>query len=542
MNEENMMQTTHTKQSIVFWRRCLCLIVFWCVAMTGNALAQVPETMSFTGYLTDNDTGLPVDGEMDITFALYDVPEGGDALWSNTKEDVRVADGVYTVRLGSEKPIRLREPNQYYLGVQHEGDSEEMRNRIMLTSVLSALTVKGMALLSDNTFVGPSAGRINRGQNNTFIGVRAGNDNTQGDGNTFIGYTAGDRNSYGVNNTFIGARAGLQNTQADCNTVVGSNAGYGMKSGGYNTFVGAQAGNGQTGGDDSDGSSTGRYNTFVGFQAGSDYAEGSYNTFVGAEAGQETTEGSYNTFLGAEAGRQDKSSGYNTFVGAEAGEEGPGSHNTLVGAKAGRQSRRGGNNVFVGAYAGANTRASSTLDEYVVNNTFVGYRAGQKTVTERNTFVGVEAGTNNTTGEDNIFIGAYAGENNTTGSGNIYIGTDRDMLSLSPDVSNRLVIGSLISGDFDRDYVKVHGIIEVQEDFFLSSDRVQASTGRPIPSHCDSPDEAGRMVHIIGDKGSGSYLQPVRGAYGRPRHRWTSDAGGLYICLGASGWGRVGPE
>ncbi|MEO1655696.1 MAG: tail fiber domain-containing protein, partial [Bacteroidota bacterium] len=64
----------------------------------------------------------------------------------------------------------------------------------------------------------------------TFIGYRAGEENTTGSSNTSIGYLAGDNNRTGINNTYLGARAGQNN-----------------QSGSFNVFLGNQAGTSETG-------------------------------------------------------------------------------------------------------------------------------------------------------------------------------------------------------------------------------------------------------------------------------------------------------
>ncbi len=45
--------------------------------MPGLALAQAPQLMPLQGYLTD-DAGEPVDGDVEMIFAIYDMAEGGE--------------------------------------------------------------------------------------------------------------------------------------------------------------------------------------------------------------------------------------------------------------------------------------------------------------------------------------------------------------------------------------------------------------------------------------------------------------------------------
>ena len=69
-----------------------------------SALAQVPITTSYQGYLENG--GAPVnDPAATLTFRLYNVASGGTALWTETKTNVAIADGVFAVALGTQTPL-----------------------------------------------------------------------------------------------------------------------------------------------------------------------------------------------------------------------------------------------------------------------------------------------------------------------------------------------------------------------------------------------------------------------------------------------------
>ena len=91
-----------------------------------------------------------------------------------------------------------------------------------------------------NTFVGISAGAINTGQSNAFLGTSAGSSNNFGSQNTFIGYLSGASNNDGNNNTFVGANSNL-NTTGSNNTFIGISAGVSNATGSNNTALGAGA-------------------------------------------------------------------------------------------------------------------------------------------------------------------------------------------------------------------------------------------------------------------------------------------------------------
>ncbi len=74
-------------------------------AGTVHALPPTGTTQPYSGRLSD-DAGRPVaDGAYDFAFALYDAPEGGNLLWSETQTGVAVWDGSFTAWLGSVSPL-----------------------------------------------------------------------------------------------------------------------------------------------------------------------------------------------------------------------------------------------------------------------------------------------------------------------------------------------------------------------------------------------------------------------------------------------------
>ncbi|MFC1572905.1 hypothetical protein ACFL6M_04825 [Candidatus Eisenbacteria bacterium] len=151
------------------------------------------------------------------------------------------------------------------------------------------------------TYLGYSAGTLNQGYGNTFLGAFAGSENVSGLSNVFIGMNAGSNNSSGSNNIYIGRGTGGSNTGGSTNTFVGHNAGFGS-----------------TGGD----------NLFLGYSAGSSSGAGYLNTYVGNSAGQSNT-GDNNTFLGGEAGRYSTGS-RSVFLGYGAGRDVDGSDKLVV--------------------------------------------------------------------------------------------------------------------------------------------------------------------------------------------------------------------
>jgi hypothetical protein len=261
--------------------------------LTGTGYAQVPKKINYQGFLEDS-MGIPVDGEIRMTFAIYDTATGGDSLWSETRT-VEVDNGRYSVILGEIEPIVLKKAKPYWLGITIETKpgSKELTSRVEITSVMYALFADKANRATRATRADTVTDFSTDDDENTFAGKEAGEANTDGFGNTFIGMDAGRANTTGFGNTFIGRGAGFTNTDKWCHTFVGYGAGYHNDEGVYNTFIGETAGYENT---------DGHWNTFVGVSAGRSNDTGEANTFIGMGAGSNNVIGSHNVFLGYTAG------------------------------------------------------------------------------------------------------------------------------------------------------------------------------------------------------------------------------------------------
>jgi len=94
-------------------------------------MAAAPGLINHQGYLTD-DGGVPVDGDREMWFLIYDQEIGGTAVWSEGPMTVPVTDGVFQVLLGQTNPItpfHLAGPR--WLEVIVGGEYMEPRERIV---------------------------------------------------------------------------------------------------------------------------------------------------------------------------------------------------------------------------------------------------------------------------------------------------------------------------------------------------------------------------------------------------------------------------
>lgn len=172
------------------WRALLGIGLI-CVSLAGPvARAGVPSTIAFQGYLTDS-VGEPVNGAVDLVFALYDAPTGGTSLWTESRTAVSVAEGVFQVALGSVTPFPTTAFDEAprHLGIRVEGEPEmprtelraapfalEAREAGTVTDGIS-LTEDGVVTLDTNT--APAAGMQLRWHNQlnaadlVFLGASA---------------------------------------------------------------------------------------------------------------------------------------------------------------------------------------------------------------------------------------------------------------------------------------------------------------------------------------------------------------------------------
>jgi len=99
----------------------LCIL---CLAIVfGTSVADVPQTMSYQGVLSDG-SGVPVpDGTYNLTFRLYAVAIGGTSLWGET-QTLFVEDAIFNAILGSVTTLNLPFDNPYWLGVSVDGGAE----------------------------------------------------------------------------------------------------------------------------------------------------------------------------------------------------------------------------------------------------------------------------------------------------------------------------------------------------------------------------------------------------------------------------------
>jgi hypothetical protein len=105
--------------------------------------AQIPQTISYQGILTDTEGGAVPDGSYNLTFKLYDAAVDGSLLWSEA-QDIMVNKGLFNVILGRVNPLDAPFDESYWLGIT-VGSGSELTPRVELTSSAYSLNAQSIA-------------------------------------------------------------------------------------------------------------------------------------------------------------------------------------------------------------------------------------------------------------------------------------------------------------------------------------------------------------------------------------------------------------
>ena len=119
---------------------------FASLMLVTNAEAEgVPQQLWYQGRLLDSNNQ-PVQGTRSIKFEIFDAPESGTSLWSDTL-NIGVVDGLYAVALGSTQdhpfPMRLFDGGLRFLEISVE--HEKLAPRQAFGSVPFALRAQELA-------------------------------------------------------------------------------------------------------------------------------------------------------------------------------------------------------------------------------------------------------------------------------------------------------------------------------------------------------------------------------------------------------------
>ncbi|MGM0558203.1 MAG: hypothetical protein ACQEVA_17595 [Myxococcota bacterium] len=140
----------------------------------GSAVAQVPQTMTYQGRLTDSG-GQPLDSTVEVTFRVYDAASGGSEVWSETFATLDVNDGSFSAELGSSEPFgETFDGSDRWLEITIDG--ETLSPRTPMDSVPYA--IKAGTAADADTVGGKTVNEITSGQVTTAADVDYDNTNS----------------------------------------------------------------------------------------------------------------------------------------------------------------------------------------------------------------------------------------------------------------------------------------------------------------------------------------------------------------------------
>ena len=111
--------------------------------------SSVPRKISYQGLITKSDGTPTPDGSYEVLFKVYNVSEGGDAVWFENQQ-ITVTNGIMSAVLGSINPF-TNIPDESYLELTVDGST--LSPRQILTSVF-------YSILSDTSNYAKSANYI----------------------------------------------------------------------------------------------------------------------------------------------------------------------------------------------------------------------------------------------------------------------------------------------------------------------------------------------------------------------------------------------
>ena len=96
------------------------LLAMLVILLAGPASAEVPQIMSYQGYLTDTDGNPVADSSYEIYFSIWEDSTGGQLLWLEL-DTVETNSGRFSVNLGTINPLG---PNIFNPGIPGESTDD----------------------------------------------------------------------------------------------------------------------------------------------------------------------------------------------------------------------------------------------------------------------------------------------------------------------------------------------------------------------------------------------------------------------------------
>jgi hypothetical protein len=187
----------------------------------------LPAILNYQGFLTDQKTGVPVNGSLAVNFKIYDALTGGSLLYSEDQSS-SISNGVLNAQIGSNTrfPDSLTFDKPYWLEVNVNGSVLTPRQ-----AIASAPFARSAGALPSRAGGNTAAGDSALGSLNTLAGFPQ-------NGNVALGWhalsvlTSGEQNVAVGNRTLDALRSGSNNI------ALGPYSGVALNSGIGNIYIG----------------------------------------------------------------------------------------------------------------------------------------------------------------------------------------------------------------------------------------------------------------------------------------------------------------
>jgi len=416
------------------------VVLLMLVLFAAGASAQSTE-FTYQGRLLDNT--LPPTANYDFEFSLWDaLANGTQQGTTQTVTGVAVANGIFTVRLnfgaqfdGAARFLQINvrpslPPGGTFTTLAPRQPLTSAPYSIRSSNAASANSISCTLCITDGHIVSIDGAKVTGTVANATNAINATNATTATTAGNVTGVVAitnggtgsstqnfvdlsNDQTSIGGNKIFTGTLTANIVAATQFNT--GSTRVFKYEFATANTYAGFHGNPVQSGTDNSffgnlaGLGNTGSRNSFFGSNAARFVNAASDNSFFGANSGQRNTSGQFNSFFGSGTGLLNQTGSFNSFFGFRTGQSSTGTANTFLGANAGLDNTEGRSNTFIGNSAGL----FNTLGQY---NTFIGDNIGQgNTIGNYNTLLGTSAnvGSNDLTFATAIGSGSVVSTSNT---------------------------------------------------------------------------------------------------------------------------------
>jgi len=118
--------------------RLIALIIVTLVMLASPLAAEIPHQINYQGLLTDDD-GTPLAGTYDLTFTIYSDTLAGVLIWTETRYNIDIEDGLVNLLLGRKDPLLESHFDEDERWLEIAVDGSTLSPRMKMTSVPWAL-------------------------------------------------------------------------------------------------------------------------------------------------------------------------------------------------------------------------------------------------------------------------------------------------------------------------------------------------------------------------------------------------------------------